>query len=175
MFLPHQQMMLSNCISPGSMQETEKTLSISIISIRKRFNRELDIFKTIVRAGTPKIRKLPPIVFFCFKVTPPQLWPRGIELLPCHLCAPYSQASNHSVECGRHLGTENNSILRSLLISWHLLYSLIMNISLVTCNSHPSYKLEKSLRNVIFSLPALFVWIDGKDKKKWKWMLNKEY
>lgn len=64
MFLPHQQMMLSNCISPGSMQETEKTLSISIISIRKRFNRELDIFKTIVRAGTPKVRKLPPIVFF---------------------------------------------------------------------------------------------------------------
>ena len=71
-FLPHQQMMWSNCVSQDSMQEIENTLGVSI---RRRLNREFGIFKIVGRTGKAEksgcCHRLDFLFFFCFKIMPP--------------------------------------------------------------------------------------------------------
>ena len=72
-FLPHQQMMWSNCVSQDSMQEIENTLRVSI---RRGLNREFGIFKIVGRTGKAEksgcCHRLDFLFFFfCFKIMPP--------------------------------------------------------------------------------------------------------
>ena len=102
-FLPHQQMMLSNCVGQGSIQEIENSLSVSI---RRGFNREFDIFKIVGRAGEAEksgsCHSLD-FVLFRFKITLPGLpwWCSGWESA-CqrrgHGFEPWSGKIPHAVE-----------------------------------------------------------------------------
>lgn len=92
-FLPHQQMMWSDCVSQDSMQEIENTLSVSI---RRGLNREFGIFK--IKSGC--CHRLD-FLFFFFLLqnhAPFAVTQRLLNYCCAHPCAPHSQADDQRVE-----------------------------------------------------------------------------
>lgn len=159
----------------------QKKLNISI----REFNKALDVLKIIGRARAVKVRKLP--ITACFLLQshiPSAVTQRWLNCCSGHLCAPHSQAGIERVECG----TWMLKVAPSFGVCWSadtyigVLYRkrsstsfpiLCTYMSLAECKSCHHTSLKRSLRNVIFSLPASFIWIDRKDKKEVK--VNAEY